>query len=211
MCEAGDMTLHVPWFHSHHPDVLGLLRRHGEITAEGLEALARWSTTGADGDAQAVRQAEHDADSVRRELLEALTTALTTPIEQEHAYALSERIDEVMDGAKDTVRIAGALRWLPDEHAAEMARCAAEAAAHLLDAVSKLGDRNARPGDDAELAIKAARRVEHALLAGLAALPRDGDPFARSATLEVYRRYSALGQALVRVADRTWYTILKVL
>jgi len=201
----------VPWFSSHHPDVLELLRRHAEITCAGLDALERWSTTGADDDAQAVRDAEHDADGVRRELLEALTTALTTPIEQEHAYALSERIDEVMDCAKDTVRIAGALRWSPDEHGADMAGHAAEAAAHLLDAIRKLGDRHAHPGDDAELAIKAARRVEHALLAGLDALSPDGDPFARSATLEVYRRYSALGQALVRVADRTWYTVLKVL
>jgi uncharacterized protein Yka (UPF0111/DUF47 family) len=201
----------VPWFTSHHPDVLGLLRRHAEITCDGLGALARWSTTGSGDDAQAVRDAEHDADGVRRELLEALTTALTTPIEQEHAYALSERIDEVMDGAKDTVRVAAALRWTPDEHAAAMAECAAEAADHLLAAIRKLGDRDARPGDDAELAIKAARRVEHALLAGFAALEPAGDPFARSATLEVYRRYSALAQALVRVADRTWYTALKVL
>jgi len=201
----------LEWFSPHRPDVLGLLRRHGEITCEGLAALARWSATGADSDAQAVRDAEHEADDVRRELLEALTTALTTPIEQEHAYALSERIDEVMDCAKDTVRIAGALRWSPDAHAAAMANCAAEAATHLLAAVGKLGDRQARPGDDVELAISAARHVEHALLAGLAELSPDGDPFARSATLEVYRRYSALGQALVRVADRTWYTVLKVL
>jgi uncharacterized protein len=211
MCEADGVKSVVPWFSSHHPDVLELLRRHSEIACDGLNALARWSRSAADGDAQAVRDAEQDADEVRHELLEALTTALTTPIEQEHAYALSERIDEVVDCAKDTVRIAGALRWTPDEHAADMAGHAAEAAAHLLDAVRKLGDRHASPGDDAELAIKAARRVEHALLAGLAALQPDGDPFERSATLEVYRRYSALGQALVRVADRTWYTVLKVL
>jgi uncharacterized protein Yka (UPF0111/DUF47 family) len=201
----------LAWFTSHHPDVLELLRRHGEITSEGLDALARWSVTGLEEDAEAVRRAEHDADGVRRELLEALTTALTTPIEQEHAYALSERIDEVIDCAKDIVRIAAALRWNPDEHAAEMARSAAEAATHLLAAVRQLGDRHSHPGDDVELAIKAARRVEHGLLAGLDDLTPDGDAFARSATLEVYRRYSALGQALVRVADRTWYTVLKVL
>lgn len=198
------------WFTSHYPDVLGLLCRHAEITRDGLDALARWSTTGAAADAQAVRDAEHDADDVRRELLEGLTTALTTPIEQEHAYALSERIDEVMDCAKDTVRIAEALRWPPDEHAAAMADCAAESAGHLVEAIRKLGDRHEHPGDDAERGITAARRVEHALLAGLAALEPDGDAFARSVTLEVYRRYSALAEALVRVADRTWYTALRL-
>ena len=201
----------LPWFSSHYPDVLGLLRRHAEIVRDGLDALARWSDGGSDADAQAVRDAEHDADDVRHELLEALTAALTTAIEQEHAYALSERLDEVIDCAKDIVRIAGALRWSPDEHTVVMAASAAESAAHLVDAIDKLGDRRAHPGEDAERAISAARHVEHGLLAGLAALEPDGDLFARDAAIEVYRRYSALGQALVRVADRTWYTALKLL
>jgi len=205
------VTARVPWLMSHRPDVLGLLRRHAEVTCTGLSALTRWSAGGDAVDLQAVRDAEHEGDDVRRELLQALTTALTTPIEQEHAYALSERIDEVLNCAKDTVRIAEALGWRPDAHAAAMAARAEEASTHLLTAIGKLGNRHERPGDDVELAIKAARRVEHELLAGLAALPREGDLFGRIATLEVYRRYSALGEALVRVADRTWYTVLKVL
>jgi uncharacterized protein Yka (UPF0111/DUF47 family) len=200
----------IPWFLPRQPDILGLLRRHATVTADGLAALERWSTTGADADAQDVRDAEHEGDDLRKELLQALTTALTTPIDQEDAYALSERIDEVIDGAKDVVRLAAALDWKPDACAARMAARAAEAAAELRDAVANLGTRQ-RSGDHAELAIKAARRVEHELLEGLAELSRDGDPFARTATLEVYRAYSEIGQAVLRVADRTWYAVLKVL
>lgn len=205
------MRERLPWFMSHRPDVLGLLRQHAEVMQSGLAALSRWSAEPADGDVQAMRAAEHDGDDLRRELLEALTTALTTPIEQEHAYALSERIDEVLNSVKDTIRIAVALDWPPDAHAAGMAARAEEAGRHVLDAIGKIGDRDAHPGDDADLAIKAARRVEHELLTGLAALPRDGDPWTLAATLEVYRRYSAIGRALVRAADRTWYAVLKVL
>jgi uncharacterized protein Yka (UPF0111/DUF47 family) len=200
-----------PWFLPRAPDVLGILGRHADVVCQGLEALERWSRDGDPADAQGVRDAEHDGDALRAELLEALTEALTTPIDQEDAYALSERIDEVVDCAKDVVRLAAALGWSPDEHAAAMAARAAESAGHLRAAIRNLGHRREHPGDHAEQAIKSARRVEHELLEGLAALRRDGDGFERAAALEVYRAYSRIGQALLRAADRTWYAVLKVL
>jgi uncharacterized protein len=205
------MSRRVPWFLPHHPDVLGLIRRQADVTYEGIAAFARWSETGSDEDAQAVRDAEHDADDTRHELLQALTIALTTPIEQEDAYALSERMDEVIDGAKDTVRIAQALGWAPDAHAAAMGRRAEEAAGHMRDAIHTLVEKNGHPGETADLVMKTARRMEHDLLAGLAELPRDGDSFTRAAALEVYRSYSELSVALGRVGDRTWYAVLKVI
>jgi uncharacterized protein Yka (UPF0111/DUF47 family) len=198
------------WFLPRQPDILGLLDRHAAVTADGVAALARWSETGAGADAQAVRDAEHEADDLRRELLEALTTALATPIDQEDAYALSERIDEVIDCAKDVVRLAEALQWQPDVYGARMAARAAEAASELHAGVAHLVSRD-RSGEHAERTIKAARRVEHELLEGLAALSRDGDAFDRSVTLELYRAYSAIGEAILRVADRTWYAVLKML
>lgn len=205
------MTDRLRWFLPHHPDVLGLLRQQADVTTRGMAAFARWSTTGDHGDAQAVRDAEHEGDDLRHELLEALSTALTTPIEQEDAYALSERIDEVLDRGKDTVRLAEALRFDPDQHTAAMGTRAEEATRHLRDAVACLTDKNAQPGEHAELAIKAARAVEHGLLAGLAALPRDGASWDRTAALEVYRGYSEIEHALLRVADRTWYAVLRAM
>jgi len=200
----------IPWFMSPRPDVLGLLQRHAEAMQRGLEALARWSSEGSETDVQAIREAEHEGDALRRELIEQLTTALTTPIEQEHAYALSERIDEVLNSVKDVVRIARALDWRPDGAAAGMARCAEEAGRDLLAAIGKIGVRDAHPGDDADRAIKAARRVEHELLAGLDALRSDADPRYLQATLEVYRRYEAVGSSLLRAADRLLYAILRL-
>ena len=82
---------------------------------------------------------------------------------------------------------------------------------HLVDAIGKLGDRSAHPEQDAELAIKCARKIEHGLRDGLAALPRAGEPWVLTSTLAVYRSYSTLGESLLRVADRTWYAVLKVL
>lgn len=205
------MTTRVPWFLPHHPDVLAMLRRQADVTRDGIAAFARWSASGSGDDAQAVRDAEHDADDTRLELLEALTIALSTAIDQEDAYALSERIDGVIDSAKDTVRIAQALSWKPDAHGAAMAARAAEAAGHMRDAIHGLADKQVNSGEQADLVIKTSRRIEHELLAALADLPRDGDPFQRAAALEVYRSYSNLGHALMRVGDRTWYAVLKVL
>jgi uncharacterized protein Yka (UPF0111/DUF47 family) len=205
------VSARVPWFLPHHPDVLGLLRRHADVTAAGMSALARWSASGDDGEAQAVRDAEHDGDDLRHELLEALSTALTTPIEQEDAYALSERMDEVLDRAKDAVRLAEALGWQPDRHAAAMGVRIEESASHLCNAVHRVGEKREHPGEHVELGIKAARTVEHALLEAFAGLARDGDAWERTAAIEVYRSYAEIEHALLRAADRTWYAVLRAI
>ncbi len=205
------MNDRLRWFLPNHPDVLGLLRTQADVTSRGIAAFALWSTTGDHADAQAVRAAEHEGDDVRHALLQALSTALTTPIEQEDAYALSERIDEVLDRAKDTVRVAEAFGWRPDEHTAAMGTSVAEATVHLRDAVACLGAKGAHPGEHAELVIRAARAVEHGLVGAFAALPRDGASWHLTAALEVYRGYSEIEHALLRVADRTWYAVLRAM
>ncbi|HEX6725037.1 MAG TPA: DUF47 family protein [Gaiella sp.] len=205
------MSERLRWFLPSTPDVLGLLRNQADVTTRGLEAFARWSTTGGDTDAQAVRDAEHEGDDLRHGVLQALSTALTTPIEQEDAYALSERIDEVLDRAKDTVRVAQAFEWRPNEHTAAMGASIEEAARHLNDAVACLATKGQHPGEHAELAIRAARSVEHGLLEAFAALPRDGASWDRTAAIEVYRGYSDIEHALLRVADRTWYAVLRAM
>ena len=205
------MSERLRWFLPSSPDVLGLLRNQADVTTRGLEAFARWSTTGSETDARAVRDAEHEGDDLRHEVLQALSSALTTPIEQEDAYALSERIDEVLDRAKDTVRVAQAFEWRPNEHTAAMGARIEEATRHLNDAVACLATKGEHPGDHAELAIKAARSVEHGLLGAFAALPRDGASWDRTAAIEVYRGYSDLEHALLRVADRTWYAVLRAM
>ena len=67
------------WFLPETPDVLGMLRRQMAVTIDGADVFARW----AGGDAaaaQAVRDAEHQGDVAKRELLSALREAFFTPI-----------------------------------------------------------------------------------------------------------------------------------
>ncbi len=137
------------WFLPEQPDLFGMLRRQVAVTIEGLDALVAWA--GGEGEAAGrVREAEHRADDERRALRQALTDTLVAPIDPEDLYALSERLDAVMNGAKDTVREAEVMAIEPDEHMQAMARCLAEGVRQLDHAFANLlsrrrGRRRPRP------------------------------------------------------------------
>jgi len=198
------------WFLPETPDVLGVLHRQATVTLGGMEAFAIWSRTGADDAAQAVRDAERTADDVRRELLRVLSTALTTPVDQEDLYWLSERLDTVINGAKNIVRESEVLAVPPDEHAAVMGRHAFEAARLLAAGFEQLGVRHAQPGEHADAAVKAARKIERAYRRALADLPAGADPKTLITMRELYRGYDQIAEAVVRVATRIWYAVLKL-
>lgn len=198
------------WFLPETPDVLGILRRQATVTLGGMEAFATWSQTGEHDAAQAVRDAERSADDVRRELLRALSKALTTPVDQEDIYWLSERLDTVINGAKNIVRESEAFGVSPDRHAAAMGEHALEAAGLLAAGLEQLGTRHAHPGENADAAVKAARRIERAYRHALADLPADADPKTLITRRELYRGYDQIAEAVVRVATRIWYAVLKL-
>ena len=84
------------------PDVLDMLCRQAAITCEGMTALVGWANAVPDS-AQRVGP-EHQADDAKRELRLALASTFITPIDAEDIYVMSERLDAVLNGAKDTVR-----------------------------------------------------------------------------------------------------------
>ncbi len=198
-----------PWFLPREPDVLGAIRRQADVTLGGMKAFDEWSRTGADEMARAVRDAEHEADEIRRELLRELTAALTTPVDQEDLYWLSERLDAVVNQAKNTVREAEALGVPPDAHTAAMGGLALEAGEHLARAFAELGAKNEHPGKSADAAVRAARAIERGYRAAIAALPPDADAKTVVTMREIYRGYAEIADAVVRVATRIWYAVLK--
>ena len=57
------------WFLPETPDVIAMLAKQSQITLEGVDAFARWSTSEGDAvDAEAIRDAEHRADDCKFEL-----------------------------------------------------------------------------------------------------------------------------------------------
>ena len=82
---------------------LQLLIEQAEITLHGMDALESYMKKRSAKHAATVRQAEKDADEVRRILIDELNRTFVTPIDREDLFALSRAIDDVMDYAYATV------------------------------------------------------------------------------------------------------------
>lgn len=196
------------WFLPYTPDLLGLLIEQCEITCQGIDAFVQWSA----GDleqTEAVRKYEHDADKVRRRVLKELRAAFSTPLDPEDIYELSERLDEVLNGAKNAVREAELLKVDPDPPLGEMAEHLLAGVKHLHDAFVGLRADADDATEAADKAIKCERHLEHCYRTAMSALAEVDDVQLVTARREMYRRYARIGESLVRVAHRVWYSVVK--
>jgi uncharacterized protein Yka (UPF0111/DUF47 family) len=196
------------WFLPYTPDVLGLVLEQSEITCRGMDAFVRWSSGESAAD-QEVRRYEHEADEVRRRVLMELRAAFSTPLDPEDIYELSERLDEVLNGAKNAVREAELLGLAPDPPLAEMSEHLHAGVKHLHDAIVGLQEDRDDATDAADKAIKCERNLEHSYRTAMSALVDNDDLKLVTARREIYRRYARIGESLVRVAHRVWYSVVK--
>lgn len=196
------------WFLPEVPDLLGLLASQARITTAGIEHFSAWS----DGEAsreQQVRDHEHQADAAKRALRSALRAAFTTPLDPEDLYELSERLDAVLNSAKDLVREAELLGISPDDHMAAMAGQLLDGQRQLEAAVTAVGSDNEEATRCSDAAVKACRGVEHTYRRAMSALLDEDDLREVMARRELYRRYARTADAVEAVADRIWYAVVK--
>lgn len=200
------------WFLPETPDILGMLRRQADLTAGGMSAFAEWAA-GETARAEDVRVAEHRCDQTRRALVDAVSTAFTTPLLPEDLFQLSRDLDKVINGAKNTVREAEAMSFPPDKATAEMAALLAEGVEHLRTAIAALGDRRGKSAvsatEAADAAVKSQRNLERAYRQATGELLGLTDICVVVARRELYRRISAISDDIVAVADRIWYAQVK--
>lgn len=196
------------WFLPSTPDVLKTLHDQANVTIEGMEATVAW----AGGDvtaADTVRDCEHRADDIRRELRRNLRTAFLTPMDAEDIYVLSHLLDEVLNGAKDAVREAELLRYSPDETIAAMAGLVSQGVHHIAQSFDCLRRKDGEATDHADAAVKTQRQLERIYRQGMADIMEEGDPRRLVARLEMYRRFQRLSRDVVNCADRVWYATVK--
>lgn len=191
------------------PDVLELLVAQGKVSVDGLEAFAQWSADGGKQAAERVHAARKEGFAARRELLATLQAALSTPVDQEDLYVLSERVDHVLNAARHTVREAEVLGWQPDAHAAKMGARLAEGTRALREGFELLHGRRGQAGAKADEASEAVRHVERDYRDAMAVLVDEQDIRLVLAAGDLYRRYLAVAEAIVGVADRLWYVVLQ--
>lgn len=195
------------WFLPQTPDVLGTLGEQARVTIGGMEALVSWAG-GADA-AGEVRKAEHAADAIRRELSRQLRAAFSTPIDQEDVFTLSERLDVVLNTAKNVVREAEALELEPDEALADMAGIALDGVRELAAGLALLMADPDQATAHADAAVAADRRMEKRYRAAMRDSLAVEDLRLAVNRRELYRRMLELAEAEARVADRVWYAVVK--
>ena len=188
---------------------MSLLVAQGKLTKEGLSHLAVWSGSGSQSEADEVHRCRTEAYQARRTLLAALQAALSTPLDQEDLYILSERLDRVINEAKDTVREAEVLGWAPDAHAKAMGSCLSDATSSLAAAFAMLPRDLNGAGRQADASTGTVRHVEHRYREAMTSLLGSDDVRSVIAAQDLYRRYARVADHVVAVADRLWYAVLR--
>ncbi len=196
------------WFLPYTPDLLALLLDQSEITGHGIDAFVAWSRGDLEQN-EGVRRFEHEADDARRSLLKELRAAFSTPLDPEDIYELSERLDEVLNGAKNAVRESEIMKLPPDQPMAEMAGHLQTGVRHVHDAFEALKSDPDRATGAADAAIHCERALEHCYRRAMSELTEVVDLKEVTGRRELYRRYSRIGESLVRVAHRVWYSVVK--
>jgi len=189
--------------------VIALLVTQGDRTLAGMDAFNEWSHRGGQDIAEAVRSAQHDAYRARRELLSALQAALSTPVDQEDLFILSERIDRVLSKARDALREAEVLGHKPDLHSGKMADRLAVGTRALLTGFGLLLSDPEEAGRQADAASDAVHHVERDYREAMAELLTIDEPRLVLAGEVFYRRYLEVADSIIAVADRLWFLVLR--
>jgi uncharacterized protein Yka (UPF0111/DUF47 family) len=190
------------------PDVRGILRRQLGATIRGAEALAAWSA-GEPAGAQRVRDAEHEGDAIKRELLESIRAAFVLPLEPEDVFTLSRSVDLTLNYCRDLVSESEVMKVGPDEGIAEMASALVASLGHIDRAFEALGVDPDLATAAADAAIKEERRMAHAYYSGMGALLELEDMRQRIGRRELYRRCFRIGEVVVEIGDRVVYAVVK--
>jgi uncharacterized protein Yka (UPF0111/DUF47 family) len=196
------------WFVPDDSNALELLGRQIDATLKGLDALALWGG-GDPSAAAAVRAAEHAGDSAKREVLSAVAESYVTPIEPEDLFALSQGIDSLLNRSRDLVNETEAMGVAPDSAMKEMTGLLRDSLREVAEAVGRLtGDPNAAM-ESATSAIRTEHGLQRVYYQGMAALLANPDQRDRIAKRELYRLIARLGEAVVEVAERVIYAVMK--
>lgn len=201
------------WFLPETPDVIGMLRAQAGVTIDGLDAFVRWAG-GNPSAADEVRDKEHEADDRKRDVRAALTVAFTTPLDAEDLYVMSDRLDRVLNGAKDAVRECEVMALAPDHHVRDMAECLLAGVRLIDETFERLRPGNRREGDPAatdaaDAAVKEMRNLERIYRVAMSELLEIEDLREVMGKRELYRRFSRIGEDVEEVADRVWYATVK--
>ena len=171
-----------------------LLIQQAEITLKGMDALESYMKKRSDKHAASVRQAEKDADEVRRILIDHLNRTFVTPLDREDIFALSRAIDDVVDYAYTTVEEMEVLDVEPNDFLRRIVSLLQDAATEIHLAMLRLKENPGVATEHASRAKALENRVERVYREAIADLfsgPDDVQHVMKTLKLrELYRHLS---------------------
>ena len=196
------------WFLPRTPDVISTLLQQAQVTIAGMDAFAAWSG-GDSGREREVRDAEHAADAQRRQLQAELRSAFSVPLDAEDLFVLSERLDDLINGAKNAIREAEVMQMAPDAHLGAMAQELCDGVRHIAAAFETIVSDPDQALEAADAIIKCQRNIERDYRQAMSDAIKLDDLRELFGRRELYRRYARLGDGLNTVAERIWYAVVK--
>ncbi|MBN1318842.1 MAG: DUF47 family protein [Anaerolineales bacterium] len=131
-----------------------------EITLRGMDALESYMKNRSAKHATNVRQAEKDADEIRRILIDNLNRTFVTPFDREDIFALSRAIDDVIDYAYSTVEEMEVLDVEPNDYLRRIVSLLQDAAEEIHLAILRLEENPGVASEHASRAKALENRVE---------------------------------------------------
>jgi uncharacterized protein len=176
-----------------------------------MEELQKWLADGAQGRCETVRTLEKEADQIGLETEQKLVDTFITPIDREDIYDLSDRLDDVIDSAKMTVREVEALEIHDeDHHVKEIAATLVEGARCLASAVDALQHNLPVATEQAMLARRSENRVTKLYRQAMRELFALDDLKRIQKSKEVYNCFLEVGKHIDSAAVKLLHVIVKV-
>ena len=201
----------VAVFRSNDRHFIDLLSRQADLNLGALVLLRRFAEAGADHRALAeqVTGIEHEADEVRKTLIDRLSETYATPFDREDIFALSRSIDDITDTTHEAAAELTAYDVAPPQ-LAPMVNLLLEGARNIRRGVGQLLD-SPRAAMDAAVDAKSKENEIDALYhASVVRLLESGEDIAaKLKAREIYRHLKNSADRIDRAADDIAVIVIK--
>lgn len=201
----------LKWIFPKETDFYGLLYSQSCKTVEGIEALSKYMYTGKIEDSRRVIELEHEADEVRRVIIDSLDNTFITPFDREDIFNLSGAMDDIVDYAKTTVEEMEIYELEPTEALITMVDILLNATRCLNTSIKYLKDHKAISAEHAVKAKKLENDMETNYRLNLKVLVRNENFSYVFRMREVYRHLSNLADKIDLTANVIHHIIVKLI
>ncbi len=177
-------------------DFFGLLVSQMKKTLEGVTVLEQYLHGRTNDTQDLMDRLEHEADEVRRCIIDDLNKTFITPIDRLDIYALSRAVDDIMDHATSTVEEMEVYELTADEYARMISTNLKHAAKKLYDSIGHLKER---PNVATEAALRSKlliNNMEHLYHEAIKELAENGDTAYMFKMREIYRRQFQIAESI---------------